>query len=63
MSTINPPGLPVERGKIHEFADAILDDGPIVNGSSNEALRTIEMVYRIYRADSEWSTRWDLAAP
>ncbi len=26
MSTINPPGLPVERGKIHEFADAILDD-------------------------------------
>ena len=28
MSKINPPGLPVERGKIHEFADAILDDHP-----------------------------------
>ena len=26
MGTINPPGLPVERGKIHEFANAILDD-------------------------------------
>jgi len=28
MSTIDPPALPVERGKIHEFADAILDDHP-----------------------------------
>ena len=28
MSKINPPGLPIERGKIHEFADAILDDHP-----------------------------------
>ncbi len=28
MSVINPPGLPIERGKIHEFADAILDDHP-----------------------------------
>ena len=28
MGTINPPGLPVERGKIHEFANAILDDHP-----------------------------------
>ena len=26
MGTINPPGLPVERGKIHEFGNAILDD-------------------------------------
>ena len=26
MGAINPPGLPVERGKIHEFANAILDD-------------------------------------
>lgn len=28
MTKIHPPGLPVERGKIHEFADAILDDHP-----------------------------------
>ena len=28
MATINPPGLPVERGKIHEFANAILDNHP-----------------------------------
>lgn len=28
MAFIHPPGLPVERGKIHEFAEAILDDHP-----------------------------------
>jgi len=28
MAFINPPGVPVERGKIHEFASAILDDHP-----------------------------------
>jgi acyl dehydratase len=28
MAHIRPPGLPVERGKIHEFANAILDDHP-----------------------------------
>ncbi|MBW2274769.1 MAG: MaoC family dehydratase N-terminal domain-containing protein [Deltaproteobacteria bacterium] len=28
MASINPPGIPVERGKIHEFAEAILDEHP-----------------------------------
>ena len=28
MAFINPPGIPVERGKVHEFANAILDDHP-----------------------------------
>ena len=28
MARIGPPGLPVERGKVHEFANAILDDHP-----------------------------------
>jgi acyl dehydratase len=28
MAAIHPRGLPVERGKIHEFAEAILDDHP-----------------------------------
>ncbi len=26
MALINPPGFPIERGKIHEFANSILDD-------------------------------------
>ena len=49
------------RDEIAEFADAILSGGPIVNGSSDEALKTIELVYRIYCADPEWRARWDLA--
>lgn len=28
MASINPPGFAIERGKIHEFANAILDDNP-----------------------------------
>lgn len=29
MAFINPPGIPVERGKVHEFANSILDDNPL----------------------------------
>jgi len=29
MTSINPPGFPVERGKIHEFANSLLDDHPL----------------------------------
>lgn len=29
MAEINPPGIPIERGKIHEFANSILDDNPL----------------------------------
>lgn len=28
MAFINPPGIPIERGKVHEFANSILDDNP-----------------------------------
>lgn len=29
MAQIIPRGVPVERGKIHEFAEAVLDDNPL----------------------------------
>jgi len=34
---------------------------PIVNGSSREAFKTMEMVYRIYCADPAWKARWGLS--
>ncbi len=46
--------------EIAEFAAAILNDKPIVNGSSEDALKTMQMVYRIYCADPEWRQRWNL---
>ena len=44
--------------EVEEFACAILDDQSIVNGSSYEALKTMETVYRIYNADPAWRDRW-----
>lgn len=29
VAKINPPGVPIERGKIHEFACSIYDDNPL----------------------------------
>jgi len=29
MADINPPGFPVGRGKVHEFANSVLDDNPL----------------------------------
>ncbi len=37
MAFINPPGIPVERGKVHEFANAILDDHPHYHDSDAAA--------------------------
>lgn len=48
------------RDEIFEFADAILHDKPVADGSSAEALRTMALVYRIYCADKEWRTRYNL---
>jgi predicted dehydrogenase len=46
--------------EITEFADAILDDHSITNGSSVEALSTMELVYKIYCADHKWKAKWKL---
>ena len=46
--------------EVAEFADAILNDTPVVNGSSDDAFRTMRLVYQIYCADAEWKAKWDL---
>jgi predicted dehydrogenase len=50
------------RDEIAEFAEAVLNGGAIVNGSSEDALRTMQTVYNIYCADPAWRDRWGLAA-
>jgi hypothetical protein len=42
------------RDEINEFAEAIVNNGPILNGSSAEALRTMKTIYAIYSADPGW---------
>ena len=51
---------PSWQREIDEFADAILHGTPISNGSSADALATMELVYRIYRADPDWRSLWEL---
>ena len=51
------------RAEIDEFAQAIVADEPIKNGSSLDALKTMQLVYDIYRADPAWSVRFALDGP
>jgi predicted dehydrogenase len=46
--------------EIEEFASAILNDEIIRNGTSEEAYKTMLLVYRIYCADPDWKSQWDL---
>jgi predicted dehydrogenase len=54
---------PSWEDEIAEFADATLRGGRVLAGSSDDALRTMELVYRIYCADPEWKARWNLENP
>lgn len=48
--------------EVEEFANAVLRNGPIENGSADDALKTMELVYKIYGADTDWAKRWNLDA-
>lgn len=51
---------PSWASEIGEFTTAILEDLPIVDGGSADALETMKLVYRIYCADPQWKARWKL---
>ncbi|MBA3655787.1 MAG: Gfo/Idh/MocA family oxidoreductase [Gemmatimonadaceae bacterium] len=48
------------RDEVYDFAASVLDDKPITAGSSAEALKTMQLVYRIYCADPEWREQFGL---
>jgi predicted dehydrogenase len=50
------------RLEIDEFCQAIIASKPIRSGSSLDALKTMQLVYAIYRADPDWSARFGLSA-
>lgn len=49
--------------EIKVFADCIIQDKPVISGSSRDALETMKLVYRIYWADKEWRERYNIAWP
>jgi predicted dehydrogenase len=48
------------QSEIDEFADIIINDKPVVNGNSHDALKVMELVYRIYCADSRWREAFNI---
>ena len=54
---------PSWRDEIDEFADAIVNNDKVLYGSSADALRTMQLVYRIYGADPEWSGAHNISSP
>ncbi|MGE4293551.1 MAG: Gfo/Idh/MocA family protein [Desulfovibrio sp.] len=48
------------RDEILEFADAVLNEGRILHGTSADALATMRLVYEIYKADPDWRAQWNL---
>jgi predicted dehydrogenase len=48
--------------EIADFARCILEDWPVTEGASTDALATMRLVYQIYCADPEWQERYRLSA-
>ncbi len=46
------------KDEIDEFADCIINDKPIINGASHDALKIMEMIFNIYKADKTWWTKF-----
>ena len=42
------------KEEIDEFADYIVNNKPIDNGTSGDALKVMEMIFEIYKADKTW---------
>ena len=51
------------RDEIHEFADTIVNDEPVLNGSVEDALATMKLVYGIYWADPNWRKEFSIQKP
>jgi predicted dehydrogenase len=49
--------------EIDEFADTIINDQLVVNGNSSEALKVMELIYKIYCADSRWQEAFNIQLP
>jgi len=49
--------------EIDEFADLIINDRPVLSGTSDDALKVMQLVYRIYYADEKWRAMFDIPDP
>ncbi len=49
--------------EIRAFADHIRNDKPVQGGSSEDALRTMKLIFKIYYADPTWSETYGIPDP
>ena len=49
--------------EIDEFIKCIIEDKIVINGTSDDALQTMKLVYEIYYADSSWREKYDIPDP
>ena len=49
--------------EIEAFADCVLRDAPVHSGTSEDALRTMQLVFRIYFADPAWRKAYEIPDP
>lgn len=48
------------KDEIFEFADAVINDKPIISGTSKDALETMKLVFNIYYNDTEWRNQFNI---
>lgn len=49
--------------EIIAFADSVMNDNPVQNGTSQDALRTMQLVFKIYYADPAWRDKYNIRNP
>jgi predicted dehydrogenase len=49
--------------EVTAFADCILNDKPVQSGTSEDAMRTMQLVYKIYYSDPLWRKTYDIPNP
>ena len=51
------------EGEINDFAKCVIEDKPVTVGTSYDAYKTMELVYKIYTSDHEWAERYNISIP
>ena len=51
------------KDEIFEFAEAIINNKPIISGTSNDALETMKLVFSIYANDEAWKKQYNIINP
>jgi predicted dehydrogenase len=49
--------------EMRAFADSVLSDKPVQSGTSDDALRTMQLVFKIYFADPAWRNTYNIQDP